>query len=74
MTVHVRVLNGPFFDVEIQGVTTVGNLRWLMEEKTGTSMAACRITYQGGVQLDDDDRLLVTYGITEGSTVVAVCS
>jgi hypothetical protein len=71
MNVHVRVLSGPFFDVRIQPQDTVGDLRRLMEEETGLPMESCRMAFQCR-QMELDERLLVSYGVTEDSTVVVV--
>lgn len=71
MTVHVRVLGGPFFDLMFWPGDTVGDLRRMMEEATGMPMEAHRLSFQSR-QLDDDTRLLVSYGVTEASLVVAV--
>lgn len=69
MTLHVRKLGGPFFDLEVDAVTTVGQLRGLIETATGKTMEGQRMAFESR-QLDQDERLLISYGVTEGSRVV----
>lgn len=68
MTLRVRKLNGPLFSLEVGPLCTVGILREALADILG-GMDGQRMSFEGR-QLDQDDRLLVTYGVNEGSAVV----
>jgi hypothetical protein len=76
MTVHVRILNGPFFDLKVEALDTVGDFRaavgaFLQGVAGGEQvrMGDKRIAFQSR-QLDKEERTLVSYGVTEGSSVI----
>lgn len=69
MTVHVRVLNGPFFDIAVAAADTVGSVRARIGAEGGILMEEKRVSFEGR-QMDQDERLVVSYGVTEGSTLV----
>jgi len=71
MKVHVRKLTGPFFWVEMGPADTVAVFRKIVEEGLGKSLQGHRLSFEGR-QLDQDERLVVSYGVTEGSTVILV--
>jgi hypothetical protein len=70
MTLRIRKMDGPFFTLEVSPLCTVGILREALGEVLG-SMEGQRMSFDGR-QLEQDDRLLVTYGVNEGSAVVVV--
>lgn len=71
MTVHVRKLSGPFFDLTLAGAATVGELKAAIKEETGQTVKPYQLSFEGR-WLNEDGWLVAVYGVTEDSTLVLI--
>ena len=71
MNVHVRKLAGPLFDLALSPVDTVGALKAAITAEIGQVVEPHQLSFQGR-WLNEDERLVVSYGVTEGSTLILI--
>lgn len=71
MTVYVKKLGGMAFSIEVTALDTVGVLKAAIEVVTGESTQGQQVWFQSR-QLEQNERLVVSYGVTEGSTLILI--